>query len=77
MELQAGIVDEMKLQAGIVDEMKLQAGIVDEMALQAGIVDEMELNVQLYAPDDGQRNRPKHVESFGNKSSKTVASCWL
>jgi len=35
------------------------------------------LIVQLCAPDDGRRNRPKHVEPFRNKLSKTVASCRL
>jgi hypothetical protein len=27
----------------------------------------VKLNVQLCAPDDGRRNRPKHVEPFRNK----------
>jgi len=35
--------------------------------LQAGIVDEMELTALVPSPDDGWRNRPKHVEPFRNK----------
>jgi hypothetical protein len=34
------------------------------MLLPAAIVDEMELYIQFCAPDDGRRNRLKHVEQF-------------
>jgi len=41
------------------------SGIVKTILLPAGIVDEMELHgVQFCAPDDGRRNRLKHVEQF-------------
>jgi len=42
----------------------LLAGVVDAMELQFQY---LKLNVQLCAPDDGRRIRPKHVESFRNK----------
>jgi hypothetical protein len=34
--------------------------------------------VQICAPDDGRRNRLKHVEQFVEiNKSRNVASCWL
>ena len=35
------------------------------------------LQLQRYAPDDGRKHRPKHVELTGSKEITTVASCWL
>ena len=36
------------------------------------------LHVQFCAPDDGRRNRLKHVENFVERNkSRNVASCWL
>ena len=37
----------------------------------------LQLNVQLCPAEDGRRNRPKHVELFGNKLWKILTSCWL
>ena len=49
------------LQAGIVDEMKFH--LIHDTSLQQYWLT-MKLNVQLCAPDDGRRNRPKRVEPF-------------
>jgi len=48
----------------------LQAGIVDEMEL----LEYLKLCIQLCAPDDGRRNRLKHVERF---KKKWIKNSWI
>ena len=65
--LQAGIVDEVELSFRYYQPILLQAGIVDEVELSSIGGQYLKLSAQLCAPDDGRRNRPKHVEPFRNK----------
>jgi len=72
----SGIAKPILLPAAIEDEMELRS--ISSSIAAVLVWQYLTLYTQFCAPDDGRRNRPKHVEKFIEiNRSRKHASCWL